>query len=171
MRKQRFIRNRIGRRKTTNFEIDITSLLDILVIMLVFLLKSYNSSGLVFNVPKGISLPKSESRTINTSGVIIQVSPTTIWVDDKVIYDINKSKVKNVYDQGRKRIIPLFNELVAKKKIIKQLEKSSMNAKKFSGVANLIIDKSLKYSFLQKVLYTSAEAGFVKYKFVVLGDE
>jgi len=171
MRSKRFIRNRVGRKKASNIELDITSLLDILVIMLVFLLKSYNSSGLVFNVPKGITLPTSESKTISSSGVIVQVSPSTIWVDDKVIYDVNKSKIRRVYDHGRKRIIPLYNELVAKKRIIKQLQKSSPNAKKFSGVTNLIVDKTLKYSYLKKILYTCAEAGFMKYKFIVLGHD
>ena len=85
MRQTKSIRKRIKRKKMSPVDIDITSLLDILVIMLVFLLKSYNSSGVVLNVPKNLKLPTSESQNINTYGVIVQVSPTTIWVDNKVI--------------------------------------------------------------------------------------
>jgi biopolymer transport protein ExbD len=60
---------------------------------------------------------------------------------------------------------------VAKRKTIQEVEKASPQAKKFSGIANLLVDKSLKYSYLKKVLYTVAEAGYSKYKFVVLGEE
>ncbi len=170
MRSNRSIRNRVKRVKKEVMDIDITSLLDILVILLVFLLKSYNSSGVVLNVPQGIKLPESASRELNTSGIIVQVAPETIWVDSKEVYQ-QETYSGRLHDHSGRRIIPLFNELVRKKQTIKQIEKSSPHAKKFSGIINLIIDKSIKYSQIKKVMYTCAEAGFKTYKFVVLGDE
>ncbi len=173
MRLARSIRHRGKRGKREIIDLDITSLLDILVIMLVFLLKSYNSSGIVLNVPKGVKLPVSSSSEISSTGVNIQVSPSIIWVDDTKIVtvkDIKKFPSRKL-DHGKRRIIPLYNELVRIKQKIKQVEKSSSAAKKFSGVANLIIDKSVKYSFIKKIMYTCAEAGYQKYKFVVLGEE
>lgn len=170
MRSTRSIRNRGKRVKREIMEIDITSLLDILVILLVFLLKSYNASGVILNVPKGIELPISESQNINTSGVLVQVSPKVIWVDDKEVLNL-KNPPRRPFDHGGRRIIPLFNALVKKRLEIKQVEKSSEHAKKFSGTINLIVDKTLKYSFLKKLLYTAAEAGYKRYKFVVLADE
>ena len=169
MRLNRSIRNRGRRNKKGPVDIDITSLLDILVIMLVFLLKSYNTTGVILNVPKDITLPTSNSSDVNTSGVVVQVSPSTIGVDDQVILDKEDPK-GNPYDQGKRRIIPLYNELVKKKRIIKQVEKSSPEAQKFSGIINLIVDKTIKYSEVKKILYTAAEAGYRSYKFVVLGE-
>ena len=32
-------------------------------------------------------------------------------------------------------------------------------------------EKSIKYNFIKKLLYTCAEAGYQKYKFVVLGED
>lgn len=170
MRTNRSIRNRGRRRFREVIDIDITSLLDILVILLVFLLKSYNSSGVILNVPKGIELPKSESLSQNTSGVIIQASPEKIWVDNEEIIDLEKSTRRH-FDHGGRRIVPLYNELVKKKEIIIKTSKTTPGAKKFSGVINLIVDKSFKYSFLKKIMYTAADAGFKQYKFVVLGQE
>ncbi len=158
-----------GRRKDRVFDIDITSLLDILTIMLVFLLQSYNSSGVIINVPKGIELPKSASESMNTFGVNVQVSKTQIWVDDKEV--VNTETVddqKRLFDQGGRRIVPLFDQLVKVKEVIKQSEKLSPEAAKFSGVANLVVDKSLKYEYLKRVMYTCAAAGFKEFKFVVL---
>lgn len=170
MSRARSIRNKRARKQKGPFEIDITSLLDILVILLVFLLRSYNSSGVTMNIPKGIELPKSESQSINTAGVMIQVSKDKIWVDsDTVLETENLPRV--VYDQGGRRIVPLFNALVKKKEEIKKVTSQAPGAQKFSGNANLIIDKSLKYSYLKKVMYTAAEAGFKEFKFVVMSEE
>ena len=119
MARVRSIRNRKRRGKKDLFEIDITSLLDILVILLVFLLKSYNSSGVTLNVPKGIELPKSASVSLNNAGVMIQVSEEKIWVDSETVLDVNSLPSK-VYDHRGRRIIPLFNELVKKKEEIKK---------------------------------------------------
>jgi len=169
MRLNRSIRNRGRRNKKEPIDLDITSLLDILVIMLVFLLKSYNSTGIIMNIPEGITIPTSKSEDLSTSGVVVQVSKETIWVDDQVILEKDNPKGKT-YDYGGRRIIPLFNELVSKKNTIKQVEKTTPNATKFSGIVNLIVDKEIKYSEIKKILFTAAEAGYRSYKFVVLGE-
>lgn len=170
MRLNRSIRNRGRRKKKALIDLDITSLLDILVIMLVFLLKSYNSTGIIMNIPEGITLPTSKSQDLNTNGVVVQISKDTIWVDDQVILDRTNPKGKT-YDYGGRRIIPLFNELVSKKNTVKQIEKTTPAATKFSGIVNLIVDKTIKYSEIKKVLFTAAEAGYRSYKFVVLGED
>ena len=152
MARNRSIRMQKRRKKANNFELDITSLLDILVILLIFLIKSYNSSGVTMNIPEGIELPKSSSSSMNTPGVIIQVSKDKIWVDSVAVLD-TKNLPQNLYDDNGKRIVPLFNELTKKIEEIKKLSLQTNNqAKEFGGVANLIIDKSLKYSYVKKVM-------------------
>ena len=134
-------------------------------------MKSYNSSGVIFNIPKGIKLPTSETKQLNTAGVIVQVSPSTIWVDDETVLDISKSGNRLIYDQGGSRIIPLYNELRKKRALYKQAAKTAKGAKEFSGIVNLVVDKTIKYSFVKKILATCADAGFQKYKFVVSSVE
>ena len=171
MSRNRSIRNKKRRRGSRVFDIDITSLLDILVILLVFLLKSYNSSGVAVDVPKDITLPDSDSLDLNSAGVMIQVSKDKIWVDSKTILD-SKNAPKKLYDHGKRRIIPLYDELAKKVEEIQTLHKQEPEvAKKFSGVANLIIDKTTKYSYVKQIMYTCAAAGFKKFKFVVLAKE
>lgn len=170
MARTRSIRNQKRRGRKPPMEIDITSLLDILVILLVFLLKSYNSSGVTVDIPKEIKLPMSATQDLNNAGVMIQVSAKKIWVDSETILDMDEKKTK-LYDQGNRRIIALYDVLVKKKDEINNLNRQVPEAKKFSGIANLIIDKSIKYSYVKKIMYTCAAAGFQKYKFVVLGEE
>jgi biopolymer transport protein ExbD len=156
------------KKKATVFDIDITSLLDILTILLVFLLQSYNSSGVIINVPKGIELPRSASESLNNFGVNIQVSKTQIWVNDIEVLNSDTASESLTYDEGNRRIIPLFNELTKIKDNIKAVEKASTEAKKFSGIVNLVVDKSLKYDYLKRVMYTCAKAGYKEFKFVVM---
>lgn len=170
MSRARSIKNRRGRKAKKVFEIDITSLLDILSILLVFLLQNYNSSGVIINVPKDIELPKSASTTLNNFGVNIQVSKTQIWIDEKEVVNTEIADQGQLFDQGGRRIIPLYNELVKIKETIKQSEKLSPQATKFSGLANLVVDKSMKYNYLKRVMYTCAAAGFKEFKFVVLSE-
>lgn len=170
MARSRSIKSRRGRKGAGAFDIDITSLLDILTILMVFLLQSYNSSGVVINVPKEIDLPRSNSETLNTFGVNVQVSKTQIWVDDKEVVNTESVDEGQLFDEGGRRIIPLYNQLVKIKETIKQSEKLSPEANKFSGVANLVVDKTLKYSYLKRVMYTCAAAGFKEFKFVVLSE-
>ncbi|MAX65820.1 MAG: biopolymer transporter ExbD [Bacteriovoracaceae bacterium] len=170
MARTRSIRNKKKRAKKDVIDVDITSLLDILVILLVFLLKSYNSSGITLTIPQGIELPVSKSSSLNNPGVMIQVSKDKIWVDSETILDA-EDPPEIIYDHGKRRIVPLFNELVRKKEQIKATAKQAPQAKPFSGLANLILDKSLKYSYIKKIMYTCAEAGFKEYKFVVMSEE
>lgn len=169
MSRKRLIRNRTSKRKKKTFDLDITSLLDILVILLVFLLKNYNTTNVNINIPKDIKLPFSNSRMINTQGVVVQVSSDKIWVDDKAVLDSETAKSK-IYDEGGKRIISLYNELVSKKDSFKLLEQTTQGDQKFTGNINLIVDKTVKYSYLKKLMYTCASAGYKQYKFVVLGE-
>lgn len=182
MARNRSIRNKKkARRKVEN--IDITSLLDILVILLVFLLKSYNSSGVVLNVPKGITLPDSRSETANNPGVMIQVAKERIYVDDELILDVEEDlkQKKKIFGEKGRMLVPLYDILVRKKEEIKTISKQvnmvagvsddDENKKKFTGIANLIIDKTIKYSYVKKVMYTCAAAGFKEYKFIVLGED
>ena len=106
------------------------------------------------------------------------MSEKKIWLDNKEIVDLERAAQdayyrRTIFDsssQGR-MIIPLYNELVNKKNMIKRVEKSAENAKKFSGLANLIIHKHIKYTELRKILFTVAEAGYKQFKFVVLSEE
>ena len=124
----------------------------------------------MINVPKEIDLPRSNSETLSTFGVNIQVSKSQIWVDDKEVVNTETTETTQLFDEGGRRIIPLYNLLVKMKETIKQSEKLSPDANAFSGVANLVVDKSLKYSYLKRVMYTCAAAGFKEFKFVVMAE-
>ena len=162
----RSIRSKMRRKSGPLGDLDITSLLDIITLLLVFLILSYNPNNIVFKIPASVVPPLSETNDLNTEGVVVIASAEQIWVDGELVVDIKNGAVPKIDDYGR-RIVPLFNELQRRREIIQRTEKMAPNAKKFSGQVNLIMDRAMKYSQIKKILYTAAEAGYGKYKLVV----
>ena len=65
---------KLRRRKKIPTELDITSLLDILTILLVFLLRSYNATDLKLDVAQGVTLPSAESQNLGSYAIVLQVN-------------------------------------------------------------------------------------------------
>ena len=169
----------MGRKKRRTFrkekrealEIDITSLLDILVILLVFLLKSYNASDLRIDLAKQITLPDSRSSQLGNDSIIVQVN------SEKELF-INNQKIGSLTTVNKK--IPLLFDKLSehKKSLNEELEKFRgpasntakdilLRKKEKMKKINIVLDKSLPYSVLSQVMHTSALAGFPEFKFIV----
>src|SRR5688572_7846689 len=67
-------------------DVDITSLLDILTILLVFLLKSYNASDLKLDLQKGVDIADSDARVMTRYAPVVQVNKEAkVYLNNKEI--------------------------------------------------------------------------------------
>lgn len=157
-------------------DVDITSLLDILVILLVFLLQSYSASDLRVDLVENLSLPSSVSQDLGEKTVLIQINrEEKMWVDDKYI-----GKITTNGD-----VIPELSKILKEKRAQKEqeikdrkkrqpgstieeqaLKKQQDNLKRI----NLILDEEIQYTLMRKLMHTSAMAGFPEFKFIVRGS-
>lgn len=156
-------------KRNSSFKIQITSMVDMFVILLVFLIKSYSTSPVQIHPSKDMTLPASSSLTAPEDVLKLKVSQTGVFVEDKKIIDLSSGVVgKGDLDPTDVMMIP---ELY--KALDEQAEKSrgiaNVNAEmKFEGKIMLQADRSLPYSLLQKVMYTSMLAGYADLKLAVL---
>jgi biopolymer transport protein ExbD len=148
-------------------EMDITSLLDIIVTLLFFLNQFSNVAALKPVQTEGINPPDSQTKDYNHINTTVQASESLLYVDTKKLIS---SKDEYTYGPDGKTILPLYDELVKKKEGILMLRKATDQANEFNGAINVIMDKTVKYSFIQKILYTAAQAGFGTYQLVVRGE-
>lgn len=167
-------RRSIIKRKKNDVDPDITSLLDILVILLVFLLKSYNPSDLKLDLTSNLELPESKSLLHGNQSVTIQVNRSrSVFVNDKEIGRISKDsssivflekKLKELKEQGDKELKTFKARSVSsvENDLIKSKERSNKQV-------NIVLDENLSYEEMQKVMHASATAGFPKFKFIVKG--
>ena len=145
------------RRNKAGADVDITSLLDVLVILLVFLLKSYNASDLTLDLASDLTLPDSNTQMLGNHAVIVQVNK-----DSKMF--INNNEVGAVIGNSDK-IPDLYNRLLEIKKEDDKLAKAH-DMKEGKNI-NLVFDASLPYATVRKVMHTAALAGYPQFKFIV----
>lgn len=150
--KRRFAR----RGKTELVDLDITSLLDILVIMLVFLLMNYNASDLQLDLAKGLEMAPSESQKITHYAPVIQLNgEDTIFLDNKEIARLPAGEGE--------ALATLQRELEARHKTLSEKERKAEEG----ALVNLVFDKKTDYSKVEKIMETSAKVGFTQFKFIV----
>lgn len=186
----RGIMRRKGRRKTQGtFELQLTSMMDVLVIIVVFLLKSYNISTHNFSSHSGLQLPTSGSQDNPTDSLQVIITPESITVDHDRVLDfqqlatpINNPEVTysikaSDLDDGGLRIIPLYDALVkAKEKTELLLAQSKARTAEgkplpFEGILAIQADKRVKYDTLKKIMYTAGSAGYKVFRFLALKKE
>jgi biopolymer transport protein ExbD len=145
------IARRKARKDNSVMDIDITSLMDIMVILLVFLLKSYNPSDLFVDITKNMTLPSSSSIDLGEHSVIIRMDK------EKKIF-VDRTEITNGVS---------LVELLKSKKV--ELDKYKEQYKKTKDVylINLVLDESLEYQDMKKVMDLATEAGFNQFKFIV----
>ncbi len=164
MANKRFIRNRTRRGNAEPFELEMSSLLDILVILLVFLLKNYSVDEFALKINKGISIPDSISKTLTRKGVTIQMSKDfEVFIEEKLI-----TTLENDGAWTDEQDVLIKNELLALKENTEQIEMQSDKASGFNGIINLIMDRELSYEHIDKIMDISADSGYEQFKFIVI---
>lgn len=133
-----------------NSELDITSLLDVLVILLVFLLKSYNASDLKLDLVKNLTLPDSEQRKLGSQNIVVQIDKNqSVFVDNQLIGSFSQGSTQT--------------------KLIEIL-KNDEEQKPTKKVINLVFDQDTPYSIIQQVMNSSSQVGYSQFKFIVKGN-
>ncbi len=162
---KRFIRNRKRRAKKEMFDLELNSLLDILVILLVFLLKNYSISEVQLKINQGIRIPDSVSKSLIEKGVTLQLNKDLeVYVDEKLITSLKKSGVWNFSNKVKVR-----NELLSLKQNLEKIKMEEKGLKDMADVVNFIMDKDIDYQHINQLMKISTDAGFEQFKFIVLG--
>lgn len=150
------------KREREAVDVDITSLLDILTILLVFLLKSYNASDLSLDLQKGLEMADSEARAMTRFAPVVQVNK-----EARVF--LNNKEIGRMPASGE---MPILTEALKKAKagIEEQNKKKLPNQQVNTEMVNLIFDKEMDYAIVQRVMHDSALAGYSQFKFIVRGN-
>lgn len=190
MAKNRFIRNRRGRHKIhKDFELQLTSMMDILVIILVFLLKSYTVSTNSFSSVPGIKLPISKTQEMPPDSLNLIVTPEAITFEGGRVVEFvqtadalsggspSYSFKPEDLDDGNMRIARLYDALVVAREKSELLRaKSPARDDKgqplpFDGILAIQADKRVKYDTLRKIMYTAGTAQFKTFRLLATRQE
>lgn len=154
-----------GRDEESEGDVNINSLMDIMVILLVFLLKSYGDQPIKVT-GDDLDVPKSTTKLGPEDMTSITVTRNAILVNDEKVTDVPVDKSQKRGGDSGLEIIALLDKLnttVEKKK-----QEMKLLGKKFDPVATVIADQSTRYRLLTEVMYTAGQAGLSKFKFAVV---
>jgi biopolymer transport protein ExbD len=151
------------------FTLQITSMIDMFTIILVFLLKSYASSSVEIAVNQNVVLPSSTASQAPIEALKLVVSKTGIFVDDKEVAKIENGQILKPYldSKDEKFVRPLYDALKAQADKSKAIAKQNSDVN-FEGKVIFQADQTLDYKLLRKVMYTSSFAGYTDFKFAVV---
>ena len=159
-------------------ELNITSMMDMMTIILVFLLKSVGSSEVEVRTSDNLKLPYSTNKAPPVLTVSVVVQKDAILVDGKEVAGVssetnpNIPNVRNYFVDGSEKtglsINKLFDELNDKKEVSKILESKTKGQIKFDGKMVLQFDQNIPYSLIREVMFTAGKAEFFDFQFVLI---
>jgi len=145
-------------RRGTNANLSLTSMIDFLIVVVVFLLMTFSSSG---EVPpaKGLHLPQAENTLDMIDAPMVAINGSQLLVDGAPAGNTHA-----IEDAKRlQRIDELFNILKGKREVWKQLHPG----KDFPGVVVLQVDQDVPAVVVKSTFQTAAFAGYPNVSFMV----
>ena len=161
-------KKRGGRRDEASGALNINSMMDIMVIILVFLLKSYGDEPLKVQ-SEDLIAPQSMAELKPKDMTTITITRKAILVDDKKAVDVKQGSVDKSQKQGGDTgmlISPLLDSLqtaVKQKKREKELLR-----KEYKPTATIVADQSTPYRLVTEVMYTAGQAELNQFKIAVI---
>ena len=166
----------------------LTSLMDVVTIILIYFVKTFAASPITVQDPS-INLPISTSLDTPEDAIVVMVTGTerkerspdgrtilveaipVISVDDAVVLELDKNfTVPKSALSGQFIINPLKRKLLEVKKM--QNITSQLTEKESSGGKIIfVLDKNVPFSFLSQILATAGSAGFPEFKFATVKAE
>ena len=163
-----------ARRELEEAALTITSMMDMMTIILVFLLKSYSTTDITVKPDANLMLPASSSVATPSMAVQVLIAKNRILVDgDEVMlldYDQTTGTIQipdSALDPSElSYVLPLGTILDT---VRDELEGQHQNTQtEFGGEILLQIDRDVPFDVVQRVLYTAGMEQFGEFQFVVI---
>jgi biopolymer transport protein ExbD len=159
-------------------ELNITSMMDMMTIILVFLLKSYQTEDISVTPSDDLMIPVSTSLKPPKLAVNVVVSRKDIVVDGKWVLDLTEKadsdsgqQVLAIPDEEKRGqlISTLYDVLLEKAETAKDLgARTGSSDFDFKGEVLLQCDRRLPFSVIREVMFTSGQAQFGNFRFIVI---
>jgi biopolymer transport protein ExbD len=145
--------------------LNITPMLDMMTILLVFLLKSFASSASNVNVAN-LVLPHSTTKLKVEEAIQVLVTPEQILVDNEPVLSLDpRARVQTGDLRGTTLVGPLYDALTQKSEYLKRIQE--FGGAQFNGKVAILADQNITYDTIEKVLYTAGQAEFGLFRLIV----
>ncbi len=141
----------------------LTSLMDILTVLVLFLLKSFVMEGEVITPVPGVALPESSSNTSPQSAIVIAIFNDTVMMNGEVVASVSAAVSSN-----NLLIAPLATRLDEARETASEIARLRGSPEEFQGKVAIQGDKEIGFAILQRVMYTCSVSGYEAISLAVL---
>ncbi|MBN1309460.1 MAG: biopolymer transporter ExbD [Chitinispirillaceae bacterium] len=143
------------------FRPQLTSLIDVMTILLIYLLQSFSSEGDIVTVHKDLILPESSAKKPPELRVTLIVNNTYILAEDVRVASVDEALSSEAL------IIPgLYQWLQLRREATEKIEQYSTKTK-FKGEITIQGDKRIRFRLLKKIMYTCGQQGYNNFSLAV----
>lgn len=160
---QQSVRRQRRKRTEGTVKLNITSMIDMFTLMVVFLLKNYSAQGQLVTPANNLLLPTSSIEKNAAEALSVKVSENNIMVENSIVVD--EKAYRTILTQKDFMIEPLY--VVLKKYCDEAKKSSAMFKTEFSGKISIQGDVAIPYNVLTRVMYTCGQAGYPVMNLVV----
>lgn len=153
MKKQSF---GLGKEETGTFRPQLTSLVDVMAIILVFLIKTFSTEGNIITPSSDLELPVSTSTKKPTPRWSIEIARNSVMSEGTFIASTS------AYAKKDSLLIP---------ELLKWLENKRKLRSDTTSQALIQCDKEVPYAIVKKVMYTCSKAKFIDFSVLVIQEE
>jgi biopolymer transport protein ExbD len=152
------------RHKKKNDGLNITSMMDMMTIVLVFLLKSFDAEGNLLTQADNLRLPLSVSRK-----QVKEIALTVIVDNDNVLVDgTTVANTSDVAAQDSLLIAPMLDLMKEKREAEVKALLAKGTVEEESGRVIVQLDKNIPYDIMYKVMATCGFSGYGNVGFAVI---
>ena len=148
-------------------ELNITAMMDMMTIILVFLIKSYSASSVQVTPSDDLHPAVSTTRITPKDTVAVTVTSKFILVNDKKKVQLGPGMTLTPDSVNGKVILGLDEALKKEIEKLKKIAERNPNAP-FTNEVSIIGDQRIPYELLTSVLYTAGQNELQNFRFVVI---
>ncbi len=150
-------------------ELNITPMMDMMTIILVFLLKNFSGSTQLITLDQNLQVPRSQTQLRAKEAVPVTVTKRVIIVEGQPVAGVNNGKVDpSMKPEGENgyKIEPIVTTLT--KIANRERRVAGLTGDSFASELMIVADETTPYRLLTEVLYSCGQAGYSNYRLVVL---
>ncbi|MBN1996526.1 biopolymer transporter ExbD [candidate division KSB1 bacterium] len=160
------IKSGTRRSRSATFTLRLTSMIDMMTILLVFLLKSYDAEGQIVTITDDLRLPESTSQLLPRVTSVISITSNWILIDGRPVETLQTIKA------DEQLLIPsLRQELSNLRQITEGIGEMSESMDGFQGNISIQSDRDITFDLLKRILITCADVGYNNMLLTVMQKE
>jgi len=150
-------------------DLNITPLMDMMTIILVFLLKSFSSTTSTITFDQNLQVPKSFTELKPKLAVTVTVTKKVLLVEGDGIAPINNGRIDPAVKRDGENgyyVTPLVD--ILEKHARREKKVAELTGQKFDAQLMIVADQSTPYRLLTEIIYSCGQAGYQNYRLLVL---